>query len=374
MSLLTNLAPVSFADKDPQKIQDEMVAIFSELDGRTLAQADPVYLFLKGMTAEIVNWRSTVDFAGKQNLLAYAIGEYLEQKVADFKLSRIPAVSASVMMAFTLVQPLSTALIIPKGTLVTPDGKIFFMVPEDVVVPIGDKEINIKCTCTTTGIAGNNIAAGLINQITSKIAYVQSAVNITVSGGGADAESDDDLRNRRLLAPDKLSTAGPEKSYEYYARETLTNIIDVDTYSPTPGVVRVAILMKDGALPTPSELDAVYNGLTPSSVRPLTDKVEVVAPIQVDYTIDLTYWLSTKPNSDIKQLQKNITDAVDQFIFYEKTKLGRSINPSILIKMVMSAGARRVEVRTPTQFEIGRQEVANVTNVNIVFGGLEADV
>lgn len=374
MSLLTNLAPVSFADKDPQKIQDEMVAIFSELDGRTLAQADPVYLFLKGMTAEIVNWRSTVDFAGKQNLLAYAIGEYLEQKVADFKLSRIPAVSASVMMAFTLVQPLSTALIIPKGTLVTPDGKIFFMVPEDVVVPIGDKEINIKCICTTTGIVGNNIAAGLINQITSKIAYVQSAVNITVSGGGADAESDDDLRNRRLLAPDKLSTAGPEKSYEYYARETLTNIIDVDTYSPTPGVVRVAILMKDGALPTPSELDAVYNGLTPSSVRPLTDKVEVVAPIKVDYTIDLTYWLSTKPNSDIKQLQKNITDAVDQFIFYEKTKLGRSINPSILIKMVMSAGARRVEVRTPKQLEIGRQEVASVTSVNIVFGGLEADV
>lgn len=374
MSLLTNLAPVSFADKDPQKIQDEMVARFSELDGRTLAQADPVYLFLKGMTAEIVNWRSTVDFAGKQNLLAYAIGEYLEQKVADFKLSRIPAVSAIVMITFTLVQPLSTALIIPKGTLVTPDGKIFFMVPEDAVVPIGDKEINIKCICTTTGIVGNNIAAGLINQITSKIAYVQSAVNITVSGGGADAESDDDLRNRRLLAPDKLSTAGPEKSYEYYARETLTNIIDVDTYSPTPGVVRVAILMKDGALPTPSELDAVYNGLTPSSVRPLTDKVEVVAPIQVDYTINLTYWLSTKPNSDIKQLQKNITDAVDQFIFYEKTKLGRSINPSILIKMVMSAGARRVEVRTPKQLEISRQEVASVTNVNIVFGGLEADV
>lgn len=374
MSLLTNLAPVSFADKDPQKIQDEMVARFSELDGRTLAQSDPVYLFLKGMTAEIVNWRSTVDFAGKQNLLAYAIGEYLEQKVADFKLSRIPAVSAIVMITFTLVQPLSTALIIPKGTLVTPDGKIFFMVPEDAVVPIGDKEINIKCICTTTGIVGNNIAAGLINQITSKIAYVQSAVNITVSGGGADAESDDDLRNRRLLAPDKLSTAGPEKSYEYYARETLTNIIDVDTYSPTPGVVRVAILMKDGALPTPSELDAVYNGLTPSSVRPLTDKVEVVAPIQVDYTINLTYWLSTKPNSDIKQLQKNITDAVDQFIFYEKTKLGRSINPSILIKMVMSAGARRVEVRTPKQLEISRQEVASVTNVNIVFGGLEADV
>lgn len=374
MSLLTNLAPVNFADKDPQKIQDEMVAIFSELDGRTLAQADPVYLFLKGMTAEIVNLRATVDFTGKQNLLAYAIGEYLEQKVADFKLSRIPAVSANVMTTFTLVQPLSTALIIPKGTLVTPDGKIFFMVPEDAVVPIGDKDITLKCICTTAGIAGNNIAAGLINQITSKIAYVQSAVSITVSSGGADAESDDDLRNRRLLAPDKLSTAGPEKSYEYYARATLTNIIDVDTYSPTAGVVRVAILMKDGALPTPSELDAVYNGLTPSSVRPLTDKVEVVAPVQVDYTIDLTYWLSNKPNSDIKQLQKNITDAVDQFIFYEKTKLGRSINPSILIKMVMSAGARRVEVKTPKQLEIGRQEVANVTNVNIVFGGLEADV
>lgn len=374
MSLLTNLTAVSFADKDPQKIQDEMVARFSELENRTLAQADPMYLFLKGVTAEIVNLRSTIDFTGKQNLLAYAIGEYLEHKVADFKLSRIPATSASVVINFTLVQPLSTALIIPKGTLVTPGGSIFFMVPDDVVVPIGDIEISIKCVCTTAGVSGNNIEVGLINQITSKIAYVQSAVNTTVSAGGADAESDEDLRNRRLLAPDKLSTAGPEKSYEYYARETLTNIIDVDTYSPSAGVVRVAILMKNGVLPTPSELDDVYQGLTPSSVRPLTDKVEVVAPSQISYAVDLTYWLSTKPNLDIKQLQKNITDAVDQFILYEKTKLGRAINPSVLTQMVMSAGARRVEVRSPNQLEIARQEVGNVTNINIVFGGLESDV
>lgn len=374
MSLLTSLPPVTFADKDPQKIQDDIVNRYTELSGRNLAQSDPIYLFLKGITAQIVTLRSLIDFTGKQNLLNYATDNYLDTKVTDFDLVRIPATYATTIIEFTLVQELLTTLVIPKGTRVTPDSTLFFEVPNDTVVPIRTKSIQIKCICTTAGTSANNINIGLINNLVDPIAYVQSAVNITVSSGGVESESDEALRERRLLAPDKLSTAGPEKSYEYYARQTLTNIIDVDTYSPTPGVVRVAILLKDGVLPSDEDLEKLYIGLSPEGVRPLTDKVETIAPKQVDYSIDITYWLSVQPNLDITQIQKNINEAVTNFVYYEKTKLGRAINPSVLIQMIMQAGARRVEVRDPVQIEINRQEVANVKNINIVFGGLESDV
>ncbi|MNW67399.1 hypothetical protein D3C74_459810 [compost metagenome] len=68
-----------------------------------------------------------------------------------------------------------------------------------------------------------------------------------------------------------------------------------------------------------------------------------------------------------------VTSAVDAYLLWQKSKLGRNINPSELIRRVMTAGALRVDVTSPTFTEVDTLEVAKDAAVNITYGGLADD-
>ncbi len=370
---LNNLKPITFADKDPQKILEGFVKGYEKESNRTLAKADPLMTLFNVLTAQFVSLRATIDFTGKQNLLPYAQDEYLDAFAADFDLERKKAVKARVTMIFTLSQVLGYDLTIEAGTRVTADSKIFFEVPETVSVKAGQESATIICIATVGGDAGNNYVAGQIVNLVDPIAYIGGVVNIDASTGGDNKESDELFQARRLAAPDKLSTAGPDNAYKYWAREASTAVIDVEPYSPSPGVVQLVPLMTDGRLPTPAELALILETCNPEDRRPLTDKLEVIAPKQIDYRIELTYWISSKTDVEVSQIQAGVAQAVANFIYLTKTKLGRAINPSLLEAMIMAAGARRVVITAPTQTELTCLQVGNNTELVINYGGIEKD-
>jgi phage-related baseplate assembly protein len=88
--------------------------------------------------------------------------------------------------------------------------------------------------------------AGQINSIIDPFAYFLSCENLTESDGGADAATDEEFYELLRLSMDAYSCAGARGGYIYWAKQVSTEIADVIAASPTPGVVKLYVLMEDG--------------------------------------------------------------------------------------------------------------------------------
>ncbi|WPC44836.1 baseplate J/gp47 family protein [Clostridium sp. JS66] len=109
--------------------------------------------------------------------------------------------------------------------------------------------------------------------------------------------------------------------------------------------------------------------LNDKTIRPLTDKVEVKAPLTVSYSINLTYYISNDNLGMIERIQNEVNTAIQDFILWQKSKIGRDINPSILISNIVSAGASRADVISPIFTSLADNQVASLNTTTINYGG-----
>lgn len=370
MSSLSNLPNIEFASKDVSQIEADVITTYEAISGRKLAPGDPVRLFLQAVAQIIAHQRTLIDYAAKQNLLAFADGDFLDHLGALFRTERLPAQSAKTTVRFTIsAQP--QTVIIPAGTRVTSDGKVFFATVDPADIPSGTTEVDVEAECTTVGTIGNDWQPGQINKLVDPIPWVIKVENITTSSGGTDTEDDDNYRERIRQAPESFSVAGPAGAYEYWARTAHQSIIDVSVSSPAPGEVEIRPLLEGGEIPSQEILDAVAEVCNDKEIRPLTDKVTVLAPTVVNFDINLTYWIDKSNSTIAASIQDAVDEAVNDYITWQKSKLGRGINPSELTARVMAAGAKRVDITLPVFTQITLEQVAVANNVTVQYGGLE---
>lgn len=370
MSSLNNLPSIEFAVKDVSKIETDVITTYEAISGRKLAPGDPVRLFLQAIASIIAQQRVLIDYSAKQNLLAFAEGNFLDHLGALLETERLPAQPAKTTIRFTINSQPQTVTI-PKGTRVTPDGKIFFATVEAKDIPSGTTEVDVTAECTTAGTIGNDWLAGQISKLVDPLPWVSKVENITTSSGGIDIETDDNYRERIRQAPEKFSVAGPSGAYEYWARTAHQSIIDVSIISPAPGEVEIRPLLEGGEIPGQEILDAVAEVCSDEKIRPLTDSVTVLAPAVVNYDINLTYWIDKSNSAIAVSIQNAVNDAVNDYIAWQKSKLGRDINPSELIARIKGAGAKRVEITSPAFTQVTLEQVAVASNVTVTYGGLE---
>jgi phage-related baseplate assembly protein len=368
---LKNLPQIEFVSTDVEEIEANIITVYEGISGRKLAPGDPVRLFLQAIAAIIAQQRVLINYAAKQNLLAYAEGVYLDHHGAKFSVERLPAQPAKTTVRFTLSAPQPQDVIIPTGTRVTPDGKVFFVTTASITVPAGVTEVDVTAECTISGSIGNGWQPGQINTLVDPLPWVKSVSNITTSSGGVDEEDDDHYRERIHQAPESFSVAGPEEAYKYWAKTAHQSIIDVSVTSPSPGVVEIRPLLEGGQIPGQEILDAVAEICSDKKRRPLTDHVIVLAPEIVNYNIQLTYWVSAENASIAASIQEAVTKAVEDYRVWQCSRLGRDINPSELIARVMKAGARRAEVTAPVFMQLEPTQVAVANTITINYGGLE---
>ena len=263
------------------------------------------------------------------------------------------------------------AVMIPKGTRISAAENIFFSLDQDVVVAAGATEITVHGTCTEKGAVGNGYAPGEIKTIVDPIPYVQTMINTTRSEGGVDIERDDAFRMRIQEAPEHFSVAGPSAAYEYFAKSASALIIDVVVTSPRPGEVNVYPLLVDGGLPGDEMLREVDRVVNASDVRPLTDKVKVLAPTEEPYDLELTYYIDEADSTREISTKAAVEQAIDDFVIWQRSKIGRDINPTELQYRIRAAGAKRVAVTSPQFVAVGETSVGVIRGKQITYGGLE---
>jgi len=366
-----NLKDITFVEKDPEKIEAEALAIYEAETDIRLAPADPRRKFMQVLIALLAQQRSKIDFSAKQNLLAYAVGEHLDHLGVPSDTPRLEPSYATTTerFYFSVIQQQT----IPKGTRVSPGDGVFFATTQDVTVQSNQSFVDIEVECLVAGDIGNGYVPGEINQLVDPLPWVSSVENITKSEGGADWEADDPYADRIRQAPEKFSVAGPDGAYKYWARTASSLIVDVSVRSPSPGVVEIRPLLKDGEIPGVEILDRVYEICNDRKVRPLTDHVQVLAPEEVPYTITAKYWIGLDQSTVASSIQSSVQQALEDYKLWQKSKLGRDIDPSELIARLKNAGAKRVVVTLPTFQQLEKFQAARENNVTLEYGGLEDD-
>lgn len=367
-----NYPNISFVETDTETITNALIRSYEMFTGRTLYPADPARLFILWIADIIIQERVNIDFSAKQNVPRYAEGEYLDSLAELFKDTyRLEPERAKTSLRFTLSIKLDVQTIIPAGTRATADGEIVFATLSPLTIPAGETSGEVAAECLTVGEIGNGFIPGQINQLIDIFPYYQSVANTTESAGGADEESDEAFYERMRESVETFSTAGPLGAYEYYAKSASALIVDVRATSPSPGVVDVRVLLQGGALPEEEILDEVSAILSAATVRPLTDNVTVAAPETVPYNIDFTYYTQEGGALSATAVAENVNAAVKEYKEWQAAKMGRDVNPSRLISLVMQAGVKRVEVRSPVFAAVADNAVASVGETSVVNGGIE---
>ncbi|TVX93055.1 baseplate assembly protein [Paenibacillus agilis] len=376
MRTLNDLPDISFVDEDVNKTVSNLITTYEALSGRKLYPADPVRLFLLAIASILSQQRVLINQTAKEVFLRFARGEIIDFIGEMFNVKRLPADAARVTMEFTLSLPRTSATIIPIGTRIGAQGgggAIYFATTEVLEIKPGELTGKVLAECSVTGIGGNGFIPGQLNVLIDPIPFVLSVNNTTASSGGAEIESDDAFRERIRAAPESFSTAGPFEAYRFWALTAGSGIVDVGVDSPSPGVITLVPLMADGALPTQDVLDAVLLACHDRRIRPLTDKVSAIAPTTISYNIALTYYINRTRAAESISIQSAVSAAVDKYRLWQKSKLGRDINPSELISRVMTAGAFRLNVTSPVFTDVSSLQVAQDATVTITFGGLVDD-
>ena len=274
-------------------------------------------------------------------------------------------------MQLTLLAALGTATIIPGGTRFTAGDNVFFALSSPVIIPAGKLVGSGKAICLDVGGKGNGYIAGQLKTLVDPVPYVANVTNLTVSEGGAELEDDESYREVIRTAPEKYSVAGPRGAYEYFAKRASTSIKDVSVWSPSPGTVEIRVLVDSGEAPGEELLEQLTEALNDKSVRPLTDKVVVKAPDYVDYDLDVSFFIDRSDVAEATQIIDQINNAVSDFVAWQQGRIGRDINPSRLIADMMTAGAKRVELKAPGFKALSQTEAARLNVKSVVYGGLE---
>ena len=360
---------LNFVETDAEVINNDLVSKFEEHLGETLAKGDEKRLFLQSFAYAFADALNHINETGRSNLLRYAVGGELDALGDLFHNERLDAKAATVTLKFTVSDGQSNTVVVPKGTRVTPDGEIFFATDEAIIFSGNtvEKSMEVSATATESGSGHNDYAVGSINVLVDTIPYIAGVENTTVSGGGSDIETDDEYRERLRESPFSFSVAGPANAYRAIAMAVSGDIADVSVYSPSAGVVEIAIVKDGGEIPTEDDelLGKVLTACNAKNKRPLTDKVQVVPASGVPVDISVTYYVA---NGDTSRMEE-IEDAVNEYVSWQTEKIGRAISPDKLNTLLFAAGAARVVINEPVHQDIAENEIAQIGTVTLSCGG-----
>ena len=339
-----------FVPTDPEDVETELIALYEAIFGTTVQPASPDRLFIQCVAAIIIQERVINNYTGNQNIPSRAEGKNLDALAElTYSKTRPEAKAATCKMRFSISEAQKSAVLIPAGTLITDASKtLVWETLEDNYIPIGETHIVVeRVTCQTAGTAGNGYTPGQINKLVDVYDYYTSCENITTSAGGSNAPDDDTYYELMRSSMDAYSTAGATGSYIYWAKQVSTEIADVIAASPTPGVVKLYVLMNDGKLADEEMKARVLSECSADERRPLTDWVSVEDAETVPYDIAFTYYTQSDAGISAEDLAAAVEKTVAEFITWQCGKLGRDINPSRLIGELMKTGVKRVELTAP---------------------------
>lgn len=383
-----------FIDTTTGTLTEKLIAAYEKICGVKVWPASPERLFIAWVEAAILDERVLTNWTGNQNIPSRADGANLDAlSELVYTVRRPAAKSAECTVRFRITAAQTSAVIIPAGTRVTgKTNKLIWALAEDCEIPAASLYGDGKVVCETPGTAANGIMPGKIDVAVDLWDYIEGCESITVTDGGADAATDEEFYELMRQSMEAFSVAGPSGAYKYHAMQVSTELKDVLAVNPKKdadgnqidgaGLVEIYALGSDGSPASETMKAAILAACSADTVRPLTDHVSVKDPEAVSYTINVTYYLPRTSPQGGAAIVTAVNAAVTEFQAWQSAKLGRDINPSVLVGMLMDCGIKRCVVTSPTFTELSdgsfedpadyrKPEYAVCTSVTVTNGGVE---
>ena len=372
---------LKFFEDDAETIYKKLISGVESRLNEALYPADKRRIFLEALALELASLFGEANTQGQQMRLRYAQGQYLDLIGEDQKCSRITGTYATTILRFSVKEPLSYNLIIPKGTRCSVNG-FYFAVDNTAFIPAGELFIDAPATATTIGADANGFVIGAIKTLVDSVNGIDAVTNIKPTDGGDDDEDDDSYRERIRLSGGQYA-AGTIAQYTALAKSANTTISDIeidDSY--VAGTVKIIVLCDGGEIPTEGILENVLTACNDPEKRPQNDLVSVEAPTIEPYDIELEIHTTIENKADVLswiegqgQDSGYADGCIKSFIDWQAAKLGRDINPSVLAGYCMdgkgSDGNRlvkRVNVIQPEFKTLSIRQIARWSgNISITY-------
>ncbi|MGQ6036553.1 baseplate assembly protein [Serratia sp. IR-2025] len=162
-------------------------------------------------------------------------------------------------------------------------------------------------------------------------------------------EDDEAFRTRIQLAWSRLSTAGAENTYTFFAASADPSILDVRPYGPLDhgrrGEVDIYVLSREeSGIPSDAVLDKVRAAVTLKNVRPMTDFVSVLPAEIVEFSLSADIHIPSGPDTDT--VFNASRAALDSYL--AKTyRIGGMVSRSATDKALHQPGVLTVKLAAP---------------------------
>lgn len=296
---------------DFEKILDELKIIATkELDDVKLLESDSLSSLLQCYAYREMLLRSEINEKVKALLIEFARNDDLDKLVKFYDIKRLSGTKPKAIIEFKLNTILDTDIIIPQGSIFHSSTSEVATLDNDVIIKSGELS-NIGTITLNKYTSQSSIKCELLQ---TPLPFLVDCKQKSDFSGGANAESDEDLRTRAILSLEKPSTAGSTNAYIYHTKSANAKIKDVKVLNGGAGVVRVIIKSNNDA----NALSDVVKALNDEKTRPLTDIVKVEEAIKKEIIINTTvykYDMFSKYERD--DLELNINENISLSAIYE---------------------------------------------------------
>lgn len=179
------------------EIYGRMKNVYEQETGDSFNEKSDIAIRLKVLAGEIFKMQTNLEWWKRQMFAVTASGECLDKLASQRGIERKQAVKATGEITFSIAQPCSHDIIIPKGCVVaTADPvPVRFVTTEDEEISAGNTLVSVYADAEQAGSNGN-IAIGYAVVPVSVPSEVEQVTNRDKFTGGCDAETDDELRKR----------------------------------------------------------------------------------------------------------------------------------------------------------------------------------
>lgn len=279
-----------------------------------------------------------LEYLSKQLFPDTAESQYLRRWARIWRVTPAEATASTGNVTFAG----NNGVTIPQGTRLQASDAEY---QTDEAVSIAGGTGTVSVTAETAGEAGN-LASGAELQLVSSLAGVEGSATVAVGGltGGADAESDERLRQRVLERIQSPPHGGSEDDYIQWALEAHPDVTRAWVYpnEMESGSVTVRIMTDEATadgIPTQEVLDAVYAYI--EGERPVTAVPYVVAPVAVPTDLQI----SLVP--DTQEVRDRVESAIRDFLRQE-VEPGTTVYLSQLNGVIyIAAGESRHTLTSP---------------------------
>jgi phage-related baseplate assembly protein len=357
-------------NSSPANILNELIADYQSRTVRVLQDAQAERLLINSIAYALSLHASRVNEAALSQLVAFSRFPVLDRLADLVGVKRLSAANALTTLEFTLVSGHS-GVVIPQGTRVASnDGQVIFLTSSALEIPAGQNIGEVSATAQTEGANGNGFLPDSLTELLDPQPFVTAVTNVSTSAGGADEETDEQLRERIVLAPASFSTAGSRGAYIFHAKTASQLIVDVAVTSPVPGTVNIYPMVSGGGTTPPEILEAVDEVCSGEKVRPLSDTVVVLSPTTIFYDIEanITLYTNAQQSTTVAEVQQNLTAFKNE----KGSKLGRDIILNqIIAQCTKVKGVYEVEIQEPlTDIIVSETQVAICLSVTVNVVGL----